>query len=228
MKKFNHVFVIFFIGCLCIVSCDKNGTQDITTLRGHAFYVDLLQLDSTALVLQTIEAKEMKLGYIYPLTTNENGMFLFPGISNGDSIQLTYKIIQNDSSTWKGVYGYDSIFIAGRTGNLILKATIDTLHYNAVLINTTDTAGGLMQYVDVWGYLSGEMARADTGYKGIGSTFHLKSSVRGKALAMQLPAVPLYIRSQFTADTGKIIFRNNIDTVFVRPFIQKNIKLMKR
>lgn len=228
MKRFYHVFVIFFIGYLSLVSCDKDGTQDVTTLSGQAFYVDLLQIDSTALVKQTIEAKDMKRGYVYPLTTDEKGMFLFPGLLNGDSIQLTYKTTRNDSSTWQGVYGFNSIFIAGRAGNLILKAIIDTLHYNTVLINTTDTAGGLMQYVDVWGYLSGEMARTDTGFKGIGATFHLKSSVRGQGLAMQLPAAPLYIRSQFTADTGKIIFRNNIDTVMVRPFIQKNIKLVKK
>jgi hypothetical protein len=229
MKKSYYIFFALALASICSIGCDKDEEDpQYFSLAGTAYYIDILNQDSIALTQQKIDAKNLNSGTVYPVTTDTRGFFLFPGFIEGDKFQLTAKSEQNDSSRSMVVYRLDTMLTIAKTNSFVLRAILDTLHYNAVLLTIKDTANGVIRGADVWGYSSGEVAHADTSFKGIGAMFHLKSSIIGQGLAMQLPGAPLYIRSQFVADSNKIIFRNKVDTVHVNRFKQATIELVKK
>ncbi|MBS1564070.1 MAG: hypothetical protein JST39_06760, partial [Bacteroidetes bacterium] len=163
--------------------------------------------------------------YNYPLTTDSKGSFLLPGLPPADNIRLTSQKLLNDSAQYQVLVAADSTTTVEKAGNMRLLARPDTLHYKGVLIRVADTSNGPIRGAQVWAYTSGELAKKDTGYIGLGSLFQLTSNRYGLCLAMQLPAGNLYLRARFSADSGRVVLKGGVDTVAVTGYVSRTIKI---
>lgn len=216
----NKHFVI--LSCLIISlvwslfpACKDKGGIPSAYLSGKAYYTPLSGSGSDTLPLagRDLQVVIVQTGVTYHLHTDTAGNFAMPGLSPSDTVKITATLNLDDTAQYHVVCRLDTTISGGKINNLYLQAIIDTLHNTTLKLVVTDKHNGIIPGASVLGYFSGEIATPDDGYNGFDANIKLTTNKAGECLLMQLPSIPLYIRSQYKADTGKVLLRSGIDTI---------------
>lgn len=233
MKQLFSSFCLAVAICIMtgLPACNSKDTVPNVGLSGQAYYNQLTTqgYDTLPLAVKDIQVLIVQSGTIYHLHTDTAGNFALPGLLSSDSLRISTTLVVNDTVNYHVAYKVDTVVTGNKISSLKIFAKLDTVNNTALRLVIADKNNGIIPGASILGYFSGEVASYDEGYDGFDANIKLTADINGQCLLMQLPSTDLYVRSQYKADTGKVLLRSGVDTIFLSKltgkFIIDTIKL---
>jgi hypothetical protein len=199
MKKMFHIGLLFFVILLLLTGCKKydNTNHDLSGnnyIGGTAYlYNDYsangIQTPLTNQLVKISDSTELPPpNFLYTVTTDSNGGFVFPNLRNG----IAYTVFAWDTLSGMQFYGAATNTLLNDLTpipNVVLNLSLDSLHQNGFVYTVTDSSGNVINGCSVWVFSSPLLAgQMDTipGDSCEGCNFSVVTNGFGKAFQVNL------------------------------------------